>query len=614
MKEPMRVVWDVETYPNVFTLAAEHVDFPVKWAYEISPWRDDSREIVEWCQWLANQDAQMVGFNNVGFDYPVLHTLLQMGKATAPILYEKAMSIIQAQDSNRFASIVYPSDRYVDQIDLFKIAHFDNKARATSLKALEFVMKMDNIEDLPFPVGTHLTQEQITILKKYNAHDVTATKMFYHKMIEQIEFRAALTEKHGRDFMNHSDVKIGKEIFQMELEKVGVQCYRYGPTGREPMQTKRPVIRLAECIPRFIQFNNPEFDRVHQYLKAQVITETKGVFNDLSANVGGLDFVFGTGGIHASVENQVFEANDEWMILDVDVTSLYPSIAIEQGYYPEHLGKEFVEVYRRLREQRVSYKKGTAENAMLKLALNGVYGASNDQFSVFFDPLFTMKVTLSGQLMIAMLVERLLKFAGLKIIQANTDGITMYAPIRFHWDIRKECEKWSKLTKLELEESTYSKMIIADVNSYIAVCNDRTKQNKRKGRYEYDLELHQNHSALVISKVAEQVLVHGSPIRETVENWPDLYDFMLRVKVPRSSHLLWGEQQVQNMCRYYVTTDGKPLTKVMPPLAKKPDHWRRIGVESGWQVQVCNDITQTEPPVNFEYYIREIEKLCLAMK
>ena len=182
MKEPMRVVWDVETYPSVFTLAAEHVDFPVKWSYEISPWRDDSREIVEWCQWLANQDAQMVGFNNVSFDYPVLHTLLQMGKATAPILYEKAMSIIQSQDSNRFASIVYPSDRYVDQIDLFKVAHFDNKARATSLKALEFVMKMDNIEDLPFPVGTHLTQEQITVLKKYNAHDVTATKMFYHKM------------------------------------------------------------------------------------------------------------------------------------------------------------------------------------------------------------------------------------------------------------------------------------------------------------------------------------------------------------------------------------------------------------------------------------------------
>lgn len=610
----MRVCWDIETMPNCFTLAAEHCDYPLKWSFEISHFKDDSRELIEWLRWLVGHNAQMVGYNNVGFDYPVIHTLIQMGKATPEILYQKAMSIIHAQDTNRFASIVYPSDRYVEQIDLFKIAHFDNKARATSLKALEFVMKMDDIEDLPFPVGTSLTQEQIKVLKDYNAHDVTATKLFYHKMLEQIDFRAALTAKHGRDFMNHSDVKIGKEIFQMELEKVGVQCYKYGPNGREPMQTKRPVIRLAECIPNFIQFYSSEFDRVHQYLKQQVITETKGVFNDLVATVGGLDFVFGTGGIHASVENQVFEANEDYMILDVDVTSLYPSIAIEQGYYPEHLGKQFVEVYRRLRQQRVSYKKGTAENAMLKLALNGVYGASNDQFSVFFDPLFTMKVTLSGQMMLCMLAERLLCVSGLRIIQANTDGITVYVSRKSRQVVDDVCREWEKLCTLTLESVEYVKMIIADVNSYIAVKTDGS--TKRKGRYEYDLDYHQNHSALVVPKVAEQVLVHGKPIRETVMNWPDKMDFMCRVKVPRSSKLYWGEgdTQIQNTTRYYVTTAGKPLTKVMPPLAKNPEKWRTFAIESGWQVQVCNDIKQATQPIAWEYYIREIEKLVLGMK
>jgi hypothetical protein len=463
----MRVAYDIETMPNCFTLAAEDCDSPIKWAFEISAFRDDSRPLIEWLQWLVGHNAQMVGFNNVGFDYPVLHTLIQMGKATPQILYDKAMSIIHAQDTNRFASIVYPKDRYVEQIDLFKIAHFDNKARATSLKALEFVMKMDDIEDLPFPVGTSLTQEQVPVLKDYNAHDVTATKLFYLQMLEQIEFRAALTAKHGRDFMNHSDVKIGKEIFQMELEKVGVQCYKYGPDGREPMQTKRPVIRLAECIPDFIQFTHPEFQRVHGYLKQQVITETKGVFNDLTAHVGGLDFVFGTGGIHASVENQVFEANEDWMILDVDVTSLYPSIAIEQGYYPEHLGKQFISVYRTLRTQRIGYAKGTAENAMLKLALNGVYGASNDQFSVFFDPLFTLKVTITGQLSLAMLAEKLIEYS--KIIQTNTDGISIYLHRKDEDVIRNICTQWEKLTKLTLEYVEYSKMCIRDVNNYLAV-------------------------------------------------------------------------------------------------------------------------------------------------
>lgn len=612
----MRIVYDLETYPNVFTLAAEHVDYPLKWSFEISPWRDDSRDIVEWCQWLASRNAQMVGFNNVGFDYPVLHMLLQMGKATAQILYDKAMSIIHAQDTNRFANIVYPSDRYVEQIDLFKIAHFDNKARATSLKALEFVMKMDNIEDLPFPVGTHLTYDQAQVLKKYNAHDVTATKMFYHKMIEQIEFRAQLTAKHGRDFMNHSDVKIGKEIFQMELEKVGVQCYKYGPAGREPMQTKRPVIRLADCIPSFIRFQNPEFERVHQWLKAQVITETKGVFTDLVAKVAGLDFVFGTGGIHASVENQVFEADDHWMILDVDVTSLYPSIAIEQGYYPEHLGPTFVDIYRKLREQRVSYKKGTAENAMLKLALNGTYGASNDQFSVFFDPQFTMKITLAGQLMLAMLAEKLMSVPLLRIIQANTDGITLHLPLNALNQVTQYCAEWEQLTKLQLEYVEYKRMCIRDVNNYIAVKLDGS--TKLKGEYEWDREYHQNHSALVIPKVAEQVLVHGKPIRETVENWPDKMDFMLRVKVPRSSRLIGvqdgQEYPLQNTTRYYVTNEGMSLVKIMPPLAKKPDVWRHFAIEKGWQVCVCNNIADATAPICFDYYIQEIEKLVLAMK
>jgi DNA polymerase elongation subunit (family B) len=608
----MRVCWDIETYPNCFTLSAEHCDYPLRWQFEISHFKDDSREIVEWCRWLAGMKAQMVGFNNVGFDYPVLHTLLKMGRATPEILYQKAMSIIQAQDSDRFAQMVYPSDRYVEQLDLFKISHFDNKARATSLKALEFAMRMDNIQDLPFPVNTSLTQEQIVVLKDYNMHDVTATKLFYHKLLEQIDFRTELTKKHGKDFMNHNDVKIGKEIFQIELEKAGVQCYKYGPNGREPKQTKRPMIALKDCIPDFIRFNHPEFQRIHNYLKSQVITETKGVFNDLVAKVGGLDFVFGTGGIHASVENQVFEANDDYMILDVDVTSLYPSIAIEQGYYPEHLGEGFVDIYRKLREQRVSYKKGTAENAMLKLALNGTYGASNDQFSVFYDPQFTMKITLSGQMMIAMLAEWLLGIPNVKIIQANTDGITLYLPRNMEGELNHQCHFWEQLTSLKLEFVEYTKMIISDVNSYIAVKQDGS--TKRKGRYEYDLDWHQNHSALVVPKVAEMVLVHGSPIRETVMNWPDKMDFMLRIKVPRSSHLKWGGSPVQNTSRYYVSTGGAELIKVMPPLAKKPGIWREFAVEKGWTVQVCNDIKDAFEPINFEYYVQEVEKLTLAMK
>lgn len=609
----MRIIYDIETYPNVFTLTGKLVSTELIWQFEISEFKNESRDLLAWLYWIKQNNGVMIGFNNLGFDYPVLHLFINNQSNITPLtLYNKAQAIISSfDDKNRFAHLVYPSDRFIPQVDLFKIHHFDNKARSTSLKVLEFNMRADNVSDLPFEVGTTLNQSQTEVLKEYNLHDVLMTERFYFESLPQIKFREELTSKYGKDFMNHSDVKIGKEIFQMELEKNGVQLYKYGTNGREPNQTKRESIVLSECIPDFIQFDNHEFVRVHGWLKQQVITETKGVFKDLIAHVGGLDFVFGTGGIHASVENKVFQGDDEWIIFDMDVTSLYPSIAIEQGHYPEHLGKQFVSVYRKLRTQRVGYKKGSAENAMLKLALNGVYGSSNEVFSVFYDPQFTMKITLSGQLMIAMLAEKLLTITDLSIVQANTDGITVYVSRREKQHVLDICSTWEKLTRLSLEYAEYRQMIIADVNNYIAVGIDG--KTKRKGKYEYDMEWHQNHSALVVAKVAEKVLVEGLPVRKTIMEWPDRMDFMLRVKVPRTSHLLWGEEKVQNTCRYYVSKEGKPLTKVMPPLAKKPDHWRHVGVESGWKVCVCNDIKDATQPIDYEYYINEVEKLVMEM-
>ena len=214
-------VYDIETYPNVFTLAVEHAQAPLRWSFEISDWCNDSRDIVAFLQYLKDTNARMVGFNNLGFDYPVLHTLIRMGRSDAATLYQKAQAIINSQDESddKWTHQVNPSDRYVPQIDLFKIHHFDNKARATSLKVLEFNMRSDNIEDLPFPVGTTLTQAQVPVLKRYNAHDVAQTKAFYEHTFSMLKFREELTHKYSRDFINHNDTKIGKDYFVMKLEE-----------------------------------------------------------------------------------------------------------------------------------------------------------------------------------------------------------------------------------------------------------------------------------------------------------------------------------------------------------------------------------------------------------
>ena len=612
-------VFDIETYPNVFTLAVEHAEAPLRWMFEISDWRNDSRKIVAFLQWLKGTDARMVGFNNIGFDYPVLHTLIRMGHSDANTLHQKAMAVINSQDDDggKWMHLVKPSDQFVTQIDLFKIHHFDNKARATSLKVLEFNMRADNIEDLPFPVGTTLTREQVEVLKRYNQHDVSMTKAFYHESLDMIRFREELTRKYARDFMNHNDTKIGKDYFVMKLEEAGVACYDFGPSGRTPRQTKRPVIHLKDAILPWITFEHPEFNRVLAWLKAQSITETKGVFTDLTATVNGFTFVFGLGGIHGSVESEIVESDDEHVIVDLDVTSYYPNLAITNGFRPAHLGKEFVSIYKHLFEQRKQYPKKSAESAMLKLALNGVYGDSNNQFSVFYDPLFTMSITLNGQLLLCLLAEGLMTIPGLRIAQINTDGITVRVPRSQRVMVDLVRGAWQERTGLSLEEVVYKAMMIRDVNNYIAVYEDGN--TKRKGAYEWKTQWHQNAGGLVIPKVAEKVLVEGAPIRETVEKWPDLYDFMLRTKVPRSSYLAieWDgqpPQRLQNTTRYYIAEGGGRLFKWMPPLKGK-NEWRKIGVESGWGVQPCNDIKDAgKLPVDFDYYIREVEKLCLILK
>ena len=608
----MRVIYDLETYPNFFSCAAVGADDPFQYYFEISDYRNDAKALFDWLASMTN--GQMVGFNNLMFDYPILHRFITMGGKMSPKdLYDFAQKLITSQDDDKFANMIYPSDRYVAQIDLLKIHHFDNKARMTGLKALEFNMRMDSVEDLPFPVGSTLTREQALKVRAYNEHDVRATKQFHEMSLEQIKFREELTAKHGKDFLNHNDVKIGKEIFQMSLEKAGVVCYEYDKRGRQPKQTLRPTIALKDCLPEWASFQHPAFDRVLNWLRQQTITETKGVFDNLVAHVNGLDFVFGTGGLHASVENTIVHSTDDMMIWDLDVTSMYPSIAISQGLYPEHLGPRFVDTYVTLKDQRVKYPKGSAENAMLKLALNGVYGASNDKFSVFYDPQFTMSVTLTGQVALAMLAEKLMNHV--EIIQCNTDGITIRFPRRFPHIIKQFCAEWEKVTGLQLETVEYKTMAIRDVNSYIALKTNG--EVKRKGAYEYAVQMHQNASALVVPKVAEKVLLEGAPIRETVENWPDQWDFYSRVKVPRTSKLIGvcgiHEHPLPNMTRYYISKGGYNLVKLMPPLKGKAET-RRIGVASGWTVCPCNNIKDATLLTNFEWYISEVEKLVLALK
>lgn len=495
-------IYDLEIYPNCFTASFKHVATGQRYQFEYSHRRNDLSHLFQFINYLRTAGARLIGFNNIAFDYPVLHYILTTPEPTCHAIYQFATRIINAEHSNRFEHVIWDADQFVPQIDLLKVHHFDNVARFTSLKILEFNMRSNNVQDLPFPPGTVLTDAQIDELLRYNAHDVDETESFYMESLDAIRFREELSAKYNRNFLNHNDTKIGKDYFIMELERLlPGSCYTNDNGRRRPRQTFRAQIALREVIFPWIKFKRPEFQAVHQWLYSQVITETKGVFTDIpeialgplaqystikrnkktgigiaeniNCVIDGFQFDFGTGGIHGSVSSQIVYADDYYEILDLDVSSYYPNLGIANRIYPKHLGEAFCDIYKDVYEQRKNYPKGSLENAMLKLALNGVYGDSNNIYSPFYDPQYTMSITINGQLLLCLLADYLMDIPGLQMIQVNTDGLTIRVPRTRRGDVSRVTDWWQAHTGLQLESCNYKKMCILNVNNYIAVYEDK---------------------------------------------------------------------------------------------------------------------------------------------
>ena len=67
--------YDIETYPNVFTCVIKHFTSGHFYIYEWSYRRNDIVHFVNFLHALSAAKAIMVGFNNIGFDYPVIHKI-----------------------------------------------------------------------------------------------------------------------------------------------------------------------------------------------------------------------------------------------------------------------------------------------------------------------------------------------------------------------------------------------------------------------------------------------------------------------------------------------------------------------------------------------------------
>jgi hypothetical protein len=626
------LIYDIETMQEMFLVGVYDPHTELYFEFEVSSERNDLDGFMRFLD--AVYDYHWVGYNNLRFDSQVLEWIIRNHQDWHELssleicskIAQKAADVIH--DANYEVLPEYAEDKLsLKQIDLFKINHYDNKNRRVSLKRLEFEMDLENIEEMPVHhTKINMTDDERQLTRDYCKNDILATYKFYkitigdcehplYKGNNQIELRLDIQEEFGIPCLNYSDSKIGDEMIKKYY------CQEKGIDYKELPKKGffRKEIKLKNCVAPYIKFDTKQ---LQDFLK-MIKNTTLGLQDDFKETINfyGNAYTFAKGGLHTENSAKIFEADEEHLIIDWDVSSYYPAIIINNGRYPQHLGKEFLRGYVQMFNKRLELKPLAKKDkkirgivGALKLAVNSVYGKSSDMLSWIYDRQLTMFTTITGELSLLMLIEQY-ESNGISVISANTDGVT----VRIRKDLVDKMHEinawWSEITQYELERTDYQKIIFSTVNDYLAIKTDQDV--KKKGDFLTDFELHKNKSARVVPIALEQYFVNNISIDDTIRSHNNVYDFCLRQKASKDFHYEGiakgtGEKTIYNkLIRYYVSKTGEKLLKVKNESCDT-NAADISQVEAGeWVMHVCNHLQSDHPldNINYDYYIERANRI-----
>lgn len=620
-------IMDYETVCNCFIAVFEHykeVKRRVFVVHKLSA-RSQFDDLVAFLMDNVEKDEWHISFNGLNFDSQITQYIMLnyedwtylTNDEIAALIYNYAQTVINRPKD---VPVEFPEWKlFIKQIDLFRMNHWDNAAKRSSLKWIQFSMDWDNVEDMPHPhyklVEDISTLEKVT---KYCVNDVQSTKEILIKSKEQLSLRKSLTEEYGINLYSASETKIAKELFTHFLSKqTGIAKHEL-----RQMRTFRPYVALEECIFPYVSFETKQFQDLLTFFRGKVIKETKGSLNH-KLTYKNLDIYYGLGGVHGAREAGVYEAKEGYTIMSSDVISFYPNLAIRNKLAPAHLDRDqFCTLYEWFFEERKKYPKSDPKNYVFKIILNATYGLSNDENSFLYDPQLTMSITVNGQLLLSRLLEMLAEgIPGSIPLMINTDGLEMMIPTAFKEKYMEICSQWEQLTNLQLEHDKYKKLIIADVNNYIAIYENPKKEPKCKGRLEWKDQqekkvaiLHKNKSFLIIPKAIYNYFVNGTDPKDFLKENRDIFDYCGGIKAKGDWSIVATtvdkgvvkETELQKTNRYFVSRSGVKLFK-----RNKMDG-REIQIDSGkWTHTIYNtktDKTFEELDINEDYYLEQIYK------
>lgn len=642
-------VMDFETLSNCFTGVFENYKTLETEVFVIHDLQNDLGKLVSFLNTnIANKEWH-ISYNGLAFDSQITQFILDnhndwlnlTGCDVANIIYRYAQRTIEKSNRKEFAD--YPQWKLsIGQIDIFKMHHWDNPAKRSSLKWIQYSMDWDNILEMPIHHGSAITtREEIDTIIEYCINDVKSTKEIYNRSKSQIALRKELTKTYGINLFSASEPRISKELFGYYLsEKLNIPKKEL-----KGLRTHRDIIKIKDIILPYINFTSVEFSTLLQRFKALEVNgkNLKGSFK-YSLNYKDVKTDFGLGGVHGARKKGVYESNEDMIIMSSDVTSFYPNLAIRNRWSPGHFPvDEFCNQYEWFFEERKKIPKSNPMNYVYKIILNSTFGLSNDENSFFYDPELCMKITVNGQLTLMMLYEQIMeRIPGAISLLHNTDGVETIIPRKYYDEYMLICKEWEETTNLSLEHDQYQKLVLGDVNNYIGLNNfkevDITKWReikqsdphyifkvendkfsyaavKLKGRFDFhNLQLHKNKSKLVIPKAIHHYFVHNVLPEEYLEQNKNILDYCIGFKsngdwkcVSRSiKEGAYVEEDLQRTNRYYISKNGVKIIKV------NTVDKREVQLEAGKWIQAIFNKMKMEPKwdsynIDKGYYLQAIE-------
>ena len=555
------------------------------------------------------------GYNNLHYDNPIINYIIEyedkLMQYNIPTIcssiFNLSKTITTSSEDNIDAWKHWKYQIWFDTFDILTML-YSNKLRV-GLKEIQVTMQYPNVQEFVCDWTKPLPLEDFDSMIDYNINDIESTSELLNRCKKDVDLRIAIEDEYGVRVLSKDGVNIGMKILtQKYLEKTGLTWWDIKDL-RSPMS----VIPLKDVILPFIKYDSPILQRVLDDMKNQIVSpgrkgyENKFVFNNLRYSVG-------VGGIHSVNSPEIIIPRDDEMLIDIDVASLYPSMLIEYEFYPKHLGKEFLEVYKQIKDERIEAKHNgdKVKNETLKLALNGLSGNLQNEHNFCYSPFAVMQIRINGQLLLLMLAEKLTQI-GCRIVQANTDGLFVLLKKDVYSKVNSICREWEQLTKLTLEEDRFKAMYQYAINDYFAITEDN--KVKEKGMFITAVKLGKGLTPKIIPKAIISFFKDGISVEDTIKNCTDIRDFLMSEKTGKQWHVEYMNEEQQRTNRFYASTNGGYLWKWKYSNDSNAKSYQNMLTASG--VTLLNkfdDKPIEERKINYRYYIMEAYKIIRDLK